>query len=74
MCFPPMACPETCPLLTTVHLDPADESDVAARRKTGRPAAMVELRVVDAEMRDVPRDGVSTGEIVARAPGSMRLT
>ena len=29
---------------------------------------MVELRVVDAEMRDVPRDGVSTGEIVARAP------
>ena len=59
---------ETCPLLTTVHLDPADESDVAARLKTGRPAAMVELRVVDAEMRDVPRDGVSTGEIVARAP------
>jgi fatty-acyl-CoA synthase len=59
---------ETCPLLTTVHLDPADESDVGARLKTGRPAAMVELRVVDAEMRDVPRDGVSTGEIVARAP------
>ena len=59
---------ETCPLLTTVHLDPADESDVAARLKTGRPAAMVELRVVDAEMRDVSRDGVSTGEIVARAP------
>ena len=59
---------ETCPLLTTVHLDPADESDLAARLKTGRPAAMVELRVVDAEMRDVPRDGVSTGEIVARAP------
>ena len=59
---------ETCPLLTTVHLDPADESDVAARLKTGRPAAMVELRVVDAEMQDVPRDGVSTGEIVVRAP------
>ena len=59
---------ETCPLLTTAHLDPADESDVAARLKTGRPAAMVELRVVDTAMRDVPRDGVSTGEIVARAP------
>ncbi len=59
---------ETCPLLTTVHLDPADESDLTARLKTGRPAAMVELRVVDAEMRDVPRDGVSTGEIVVRAP------
>ena len=60
---------ETCPLLTTVHLDPADESDVTARLKAGRPAAMVELRVVDAKMRDVPHDGVSTGEIVARAPG-----
>ena len=29
---------------------------------------MVQLRVVDADMDDVPHDGVSTGEIVARAP------
>ena len=59
---------ETCPVLTFSHLDPAKEDDVAARLKTGLPAPMVELRVVDANMRDVPRDGVSTGEIVARAP------
>jgi len=29
---------------------------------------MVDLRIVDDDMNDVPRDGVSTGEIVARAP------
>lgn len=59
---------ETCPLLTFAHLDPADEGDVMARCRTGKPAPMVDLRVVDAEMQDVPRDGVSTGEVVARAP------
>jgi fatty-acyl-CoA synthase len=33
--------------------------------KTGWPLPGVTLRVVDAEMRDVPRDGVAVGEIVA---------
>jgi fatty-acyl-CoA synthase len=28
----------------------------------------VELRIVDAEMNDLPHDGVSQGEVVARAP------
>ena len=59
---------ETCPFLTMAHLDPNDEGDIEARLKTGRPAAMVEIRVVDAVMNDVPRDGKSVGEIVARAP------
>ncbi|MDA0800299.1 MAG: long-chain-fatty-acid--CoA ligase [Proteobacteria bacterium] len=59
---------ETCPFLTVAHLDPNDEGDIEARLKTGRPAAMVEIRVVDAVMNDVPRDGKSVGEIVARAP------
>ena len=59
---------ETCPLLTVAHLDPNDEGRVDARLKTGRPAAMVEIRVVDEAMNDVPRDGKSVGEIVARAP------
>jgi len=59
---------ETCPFLTVAHLDPNDEGDIEARLKTGRPAAMVEIRVVDAAMNDVPRDGKSVGEIVARAP------
>ena len=59
---------EKCPFLTVAHLDPNDEGDIEARLKTGRPAAMVEIRVVDAVMNDVPRDGKSVGEIVARAP------
>ena len=59
---------ETCPFLTVAHLDPNDEGDIEARLKTGRPAAMVEIRVVDAVMNDVPRDGKSVGEIVASAP------
>jgi len=59
---------ETCPFLTVAHLDPNDEGRVDARLKTGRPAAMVEIRVVDEAMNDVPRDGKTVGEIVARAP------
>jgi fatty-acyl-CoA synthase len=35
---------------------------------TGRPTPLVDFRVVDSEMRDVPRDGKSQGEIVLRAP------
>ena len=59
---------ETCPLLTVAHLDPNDEGNVDARLKAGRPAAMVELRVIDETMNDVTRDGKSVGEVVARAP------
>ena len=60
---------ETCPLLTVADMVASQSSDeVTIRTATGRPAPLVELRVVDAEMRDVPRDGRSTGEVVARAP------
>jgi fatty-acyl-CoA synthase len=44
------------------------EENVRKRCLTGRPVPMVELRVVDAGMNDVPRDGRSQGEIVLRAP------
>jgi fatty-acyl-CoA synthase len=44
-----------------------DES-VRGRCMTGRPVPMVELRVVDAQMNDVPRDGRAQGEIVLRSP------
>ncbi|CAD6506874.1 fatty acid--CoA ligase [Paraburkholderia sabiae] len=44
-----------------------DES-VRKRCMTGRPVPMVELRVVDAQMNDVPRDGRAQGEIVLRSP------
>jgi fatty-acyl-CoA synthase len=64
---------ETCPVLTLAHLRAEDEAwdvdrQVEVRIKAGRPIPLVDLRVVDPEMRDVPRDGTTPGEIVARAP------
>ena len=59
---------ETCPVLTFAHLDSADEDDIAARIKTGRPLPLVDLRIVDETMREQPRDGESTGEVVVRSP------
>jgi fatty-acyl-CoA synthase len=48
---------------------PADaDDDVRRRSLTGRPVPFVDFRVVDLEMRDVPRDGKTQGEIVLRAP------
>jgi fatty-acyl-CoA synthase len=64
---------ETCPILTLAHLlpkalgSPVEES-VAYRCKAGRPIPFVQLRIVDAEMNDVARDGASQGEVVVRAP------
>lgn len=64
---------ETCPLLTLAQLTPEmlerdPDEQVNLRTKTGRPVPLVDLRVVDEEMRDVPHDGTSTGEVVVRAP------
>jgi fatty-acyl-CoA synthase len=64
---------ETCPVLTLAHLEPHMEAwpverQVEMRTKTGRPIPMVQLRVVDEEMKDLPHDGKSAGEIVVRAP------
>lgn len=64
---------ETCPILTLAHLD-ADMLDLDAhdqvqfRCKSGRPVPLVNLRIVDENMNDVPHDGRSTGEVVVRAP------
>ncbi|MCM2357457.1 MAG: fatty acid--CoA ligase [Geobacteraceae bacterium] len=64
---------ETCPILTLAHLEPdmlgwdMDEQ-VALRCKSGRPVPLVDLRVVDEQMNDVPHDGKATGEVVVRAP------
>jgi fatty-acyl-CoA synthase len=64
---------ETCPLLTLAHL-PAntkhwdDDKRIAQRCRAGRPIPFVELRIVDPNMKDVPRDGVTPGEVVVRAP------
>jgi fatty-acyl-CoA synthase len=64
---------ETCPILTLALLEPHMEEwpverQVEVRTKTGRPIPMVQIRIVDEAMNDVPRDGNSAGEIVVRAP------
>ena len=59
---------ETCPVLTVSVLDPEDEAALEPRLKTGNPIPMVDLQTVGAGMLEMPRDGVTTGEVVARAP------
>ncbi len=64
---------ETCPMLSGVHMttkqlseDP--EAQVERRAAAGLAAPLVDLRIVDADMSDVPHDGKTRGEIVTRAP------
>ena len=64
---------ETCPLLTMADMSgvdavDSDEATLGRRCVTGKPIGMVELRVVDAQMNDIPRGGAVSGEIVVRAP------
>jgi len=63
---------ETCPVLTCAQVKPGlnldPEQQLSLRCKTGKPLPLVELRIVDPDMQDVPRDGKSVGELVARAP------
>lgn len=64
---------ETGPIVALAQLPPghanADrETEVRMRCSTGRPVAMVDFRLVDESMHDVPRDGSARGEIVLRAP------
>jgi len=64
---------ETGPVVSLAQLPPgytpADrEEEVRLRSSTGRPVTMVDFRLVDEDMRDVPRDGSARGEIVLRAP------
>ncbi len=62
---------ETCPILTIAHVTEDDldaEEELNVRCKTGRPCPLVNLRIVDENMEDVPADGESVGEIVVRAP------
>jgi fatty-acyl-CoA synthase len=63
---------ETSPVLTLAwpkgHLaEEGPERELQRRAMTGYEVVGVELRVVDAQGRDVPRDGTTPGEIVARS-------
>jgi fatty-acyl-CoA synthase len=64
---------ETCPILTHSGLMPKMKSwtferQVEKRCKPGRPLPLVQLRIVDGEMNDLPHDGKTSGELVVRAP------
>ena len=64
---------ESGPILTIAQLREHEltgnpDEEVELRTKTGRPVPLVDLRVVDEAMRDVPHDGNTSGEIVVRAP------
>jgi len=64
---------ETCPILTLAHLTPemlelSPEEQSVIRCKTGRSLPLVDLRVVDGRLHEQPRDNITAGEIVVRAP------
>ena len=64
---------ETCPLLTVTKLKTemlAWEADKQAeiRCRTGLPAVLVNLEILDPDGKVVPHDGKSTGEVVVRTP------
>src|SRR5208337_386332 len=64
---------ESGPLLTAAHVKSKHfgkdfEEELRYRTSTGIAAPLVDLRVVDENMADVPHDGESVREIVVRAP------
>ncbi|RZL88464.1 MAG: fatty acid--CoA ligase [Variovorax sp.] len=64
---------ETGPIVSLAQLPPGFKAgdrrdEVRMRCSPGRPVPLVDFRVVDEEMRDMPRDGKGQGEIVLRAP------
>lgn len=64
---------ETCPVLAIAFLRKEMlawdlERQARQRAKTGRPIPLVQLRVVDQDMNDLPHDGKSAGEVIVRAP------
>ncbi len=63
---------ETCPLVSVTQVNAdriaSHDEEVRLRMKAGMAGPLVDLRVVDEEMHDLPHDGKSAGEIVVRAP------
>ena len=64
---------ETCPVMSlampkTQMLDWDEDRLLDLVVKTGLPIPLVEIEVVDPEGQPVPHDGISTGEVVFRAP------
>ena len=64
---------ETCPILSLAQLKPSmteldADTEIEYRTRAGLPGQLVDLRIVDEQMQDVPHDGKTSGEVVARAP------
>lgn len=64
---------ETCPILTLANFRPhmlewEAEKQLEVRCRTGIPIPLVDLKVVDPDGKELPRDGASVGEVVVRAP------
>jgi fatty-acyl-CoA synthase len=74
-CYSGYGLTETAPVLTTARMKAGVEwsGDVRYEKQasTGHAIPGVEIRVVDPEGNDVPHDGKSIGEIVARSDGVM---
>lgn len=64
---------ETCPILSIANLKPHmldwdTDQQVRIRCRTGLPIPNVHLEIVDFDGNPQPHDGISTGEVVVRAP------
>lgn len=64
---------ETGPLAAVSHVSSRDlsgdpDGEVEFRTRAGIAGPLVDLRIVDPDMKDIPHDGKSAGEIVIRAP------
>src|SRR5260370_40445787 len=64
---------ESGPLLCLAQVKSADlignpEKAVDIRTKAGITAPLVDIRLVDTDLNEVPRDGQTPGEVVVRAP------
>jgi fatty-acyl-CoA synthase len=67
---------ETCPIMTMTQLrsdllDQAPdraEAELELRLASGMPGALVEVRIVNEAMEDLPHDGIAMGEVVTRSP------
>jgi fatty-acyl-CoA synthase len=64
---------ESAPLLCLAQVKSADligdpEKGVDIRTKAGIPAPLVDIRLVDTDLNELPHDGQTPGEVVVRAP------
>jgi fatty-acyl-CoA synthase len=64
---------ETGPLLSAAQLRSSDlsgdpDGELELRTRAGRACPLVDLRIVDTNMKEMPHDGATSGEIVVRAP------